>query len=329
MRSPLIVALLMMALASPARAQGSISIVHAWSRATPPGASVGAAYFEVVNTGNADVLTGIETPQARRVEMHSMTVVDGLMQMRKLDSLPIPAHGHVRFEPGTLHAMLIDLVRPLKEGERVPLTLLFRGAGKLQVDAMVQGFAAAPRSPPPPATASAPVAPAFHLAQWPAHAQSPDFALIDADGRARTVADYRGRLVVIFFGFVHCPDACPAELFKLGLVMKRLGPAADQVQVLFVTLDPERDTQARLKGYVSAFDPRFVGLTGSAAQVDQAAANFFVEYARVGSGADYTIDHSTSTFVLDGRGRLRLIGNLQTSVADYAHDLAALARETG
>jgi len=92
-------------------------------------------------------------------------------------------------------------------------------------------------------------------------------------------------------------------------------------------LDPQRDTQALLKTYVTAFDPRFIGLSGTAAQIDRAAGNFYVEYARVGVGADYTIDHSTSTFVLDAAGRLRLVGAMNTSVGDYAHDLAALAAE--
>ena len=167
----------------------------------------------------------------------------------------------------------------------------------------------------------------FRLAPWPRRGQQPDFRLVDADGRPRKLADYRGRVVVVLFGFVHCPDVCPAELFKLSVVMKKLGLTSDRVQVLFVTLDPERDTRTVLKGYVGAFDPRFVGLTGSTAEVAAAAEHFFVEYAKVGDGADYTIDHSTSTFVLDARGRLRLVGAMNASIEDYAHDLAALAAE--
>ncbi len=167
----------------------------------------------------------------------------------------------------------------------------------------------------------------YRLTVWPPHAATPDFALVDADGRARTLADYRGQVVVLFFGFVHCPDVCPAELFKLALVMKQLGSAATHVQVLFVTLDPVRDTRKVLKEYVTAFDPRFVGLTGTNAQIDRAAANFYVEYAKVPTGAGYTIDHSTSTFVLDTAGRLRLVGTTGAAVADYAHDLKRLAAE--
>jgi protein SCO1 len=163
------------------------------------------------------------------------------------------------------------------------------------------------------------------LAVWPQGAGSPTFDLVDTEGIPRTLRDYRGHIVLVFFGFLQCPDACPAGLFKLALVMKQLGQVAAQVQVLFVTLDPERDTPPSLKGYVSAFDPRFIGLTGTPAQVDQAATGFNVQYARVPSGADYTIDHSTGIFVFDGAGQLRLVGATSSPVADFVHDITALA----
>jgi len=177
--------------------------------------------------------------------------------------------------------------------------------------------------------AAPPAAPlqADRLPVWPGEFGSPAFELLDTEGVARTLLDYRGRIVVIFFGFMHCPDACPAGLFKLAQVMKQLGQAAAQVQVLFVTLDPERDTPPSLKRYVSAFDPRFIGLTGTAAQVDRAASSFNVQYARVPLGKDYTIDHSTGVFVFDGAGRLRLIGATHSPVADFVHGIAALAAE--
>jgi protein SCO1 len=165
------------------------------------------------------------------------------------------------------------------------------------------------------------------LAVWPQGAGSPTFKLIDTAGVPRTLSDYREHVVVVYFGFLHCPDACPAELFKLALVMKHLGQVAAHVQVLFITLDPERDTPASLKSYVSAFDPRFIGLTGTTAQVDQAASGFNVQYARVPLGNDYTIDHTNAIFVLDGAGRLRLIGAANSPVADFVHDITALAAD--
>jgi protein SCO1 len=176
-------------------------------------------------------------------------------------------------------------------------------------------------------TSSASSAADYRLAVWPPHAESPQFNLTDASGGARSLTDFSGRIVVVFFGFVHCPDACPTELFKLALAMKQLGALRDRIQVLFITLDPERDTPAVLKSYVSAFDPRIVALTGTTAQIDAAAASFFVQYARVGAGTDYTIDHSTSTYVIDAAGRLRLVGGMKATTGDYVHDLSALVAE--
>jgi protein SCO1 len=301
----------------------SISVAGAWSRATAGAASVGVVYFEVINAGPADTLLSIECPAAERVEMHATTRADGMMKMRPVPTVDVPAGGRLSFQPGGLHAMLIGLKQPLREGGRLPLTLVFRRAGRLQFDAAIQGLGSV--NGPAAAVPSTPAD--FRLAPWPQHAAAPRLRLLDFDGRPRQLADYRGRVLVIFFGFVRCPDACPAELFKLALAMKRLGPLSEHVQVLFVTLDPERDTPQVLKGYLTAFDPRFVGLTGTTADIDRAATSFYVEYARVGRGADYSIDHSTSTFVLDARGRLRLVGTLETSVEDWVHDLGLVAAE--
>jgi protein SCO1 len=165
----------------------------------------------------------------------------------------------------------------------------------------------------------------FRLTALPQRSSSPDFLLTDFNGRPRSLADYRGRVVVIFFGFIHCPDACPTELFKLAQVMKRLGPASDRVQVLVITLDPERDTPDLLKSYVTAFDPRFVGLTGTAEQIDSAAKSYYVVHFTAPTSNDYyAIDHSTSTYVIDAQGQRRLIGSMTTSVDDFVHDLKLL-----
>ncbi len=165
----------------------------------------------------------------------------------------------------------------------------------------------------------------FRLDQWPASMPVPEFHLVDTDATPRTLGDYRGKVTLVFFGFTHCPDACPSALVKLAVVMKQLGGLGEKVQVLFVTLDPDRDTPAALKSYVAFFDPKFVGLTGSHAQINAAAASFSVHYAKVVQGEDYSIDHSTGVYVCDRSGRLRLIGNLQTPVADWAHDIRLLA----
>jgi len=168
---------------------------------------------------------------------------------------------------------------------------------------------------------------AYRLSSWPHHGARPDFSLLDFDGRPRTLTDYRGKIVVLMFGFVRCPDVCPTELFKIAGAIKKLGPAADHVQVLFITLDPERDTPAILKSYVDAFDPRFAGLSGTTTQTDAAAASFFVQYAKVPEGDDYVISHSTGIYLIDARGRLRLVGTMSATVVDLAHDITALMAE--
>jgi protein SCO1 len=169
--------------------------------------------------------------------------------------------------------------------------------------------------------------PHYRLASWPAALPSPGFQLVDFDGHRRTLADYRGRITVVFFGFLSCPEVCPAEMLKFKLVMKQLQAVGDRVQVLFITLDPERDSPQSLKSYVRLFDPRFVGLTGTSSEIDAAARDFNVQYARIPTGQDYTINHSTATFIFDPLGHLRLVGSDRTSVADFAHDIAALAAQ--
>ena len=156
-----------------------------------------------------------------------------------------------------------------------------------------------------------------------------DFALTDHTGAARTLADFRGKVVTLFFGFTQCPDICPTNLTTMAEVMRQLGADADRVQVLFVTVDPERDTQALLSDYVPIFDPRFLGLYGDAAQTDAVAKEFKIFYAKSGdtSGPNYTVDHSTGTYVIDTQGRLRLYVKHGASAADIAADIARLLDE--
>ena len=167
----------------------------------------------------------------------------------------------------------------------------------------------------------------YRLAEWPAAAPQPDFQLVDMNGHRRSLKDYAGGVSIVFFGYTHCPDVCPTELLELSQVVRALGPLASQVQVLFVSLDPERDTPELLKDYVTSFDPRFIGLTGSKAEINAAAASFSVQFAKVSPGNDYTIDHSTGSYVIDQTGRLRLVGTMQNSPDDWAQDLQTLVGE--
>ncbi|WP_427312430.1 SCO family protein [Cupriavidus sp. H39] len=154
-----------------------------------------------------------------------------------------------------------------------------------------------------------------------------DFALTDHTGKVRTLADYKGKAVVMFFGYTHCPDVCPTTMAELKAVMEKLGPDADRVQVLFVTVDPERDTQALLAQYVPAFDPRFVGLRpADEAALQKLAKDFKVFYAKVpgSSPNNYTVDHSAGSYVFDAQGKLRLFIRHGQGPEPIAHDLKQL-----
>lgn len=155
-----------------------------------------------------------------------------------------------------------------------------------------------------------------------------DFALKDANGKPRTLEDFRGKAVVVFFGYTQCPDVCPTTLATLAQAMKDLGPDADRVQVLFITVDPERDTPDLLGKYVPSFDPRFMGLWGDADATARTAKEFKVLYQKVpgATPGSYTMDHSAGSYVFDPKGRLRLFVSNGQGPGVFAHDLRELLR---
>jgi protein SCO1/2 len=130
------------------------------------------------------------------------------------------------------------------------------------------------------------------------------FALTDQNGARRTEADFRGKLMLVYFGFTYCPDVCPTDLQQMGLAVDRLGSAGETVQPIFVTVDPERDTAAHLRDYLPLFHPRFVGLTGEPTAVQEAARAYRVYYKKVtwDDGSDYTVDHSAFIYLMDRDG---------------------------
>jgi protein SCO1/2 len=130
------------------------------------------------------------------------------------------------------------------------------------------------------------------------------FALTDQNGARRTEADFRGKLMLVYFGFTYCPDVCPTDLQQMGLAVDRLGSAGESVQPIFVTVDPERDTAAHLRDYLPLFHPRFVGLTGEPTAVQEAARAYRVYYKKVAwdGGSDYTVDHSAFIYLMDRDG---------------------------
>lgn len=134
------------------------------------------------------------------------------------------------------------------------------------------------------------------------------FTLTDHTGKRRTLADFKGKVVVVFFGYTHCPDVCPTTLAEMAGIMKTLGPEAARLQVLFITLDPERDTPELMANFVPAFDPSFLGLWGEPPAIDKVAKDFKVFAQKIQSkdGKSYTIDHTAGSYVFDDQGRIRL-----------------------
>lgn len=156
-----------------------------------------------------------------------------------------------------------------------------------------------------------------------------DFSLVDPDGNVKTLADFKGKVVVMFFGYTQCPDICPTTLTEMQQVMTLMGPQSDKVQVLFVTVDPARDTAAILRQYVPAFDPRFLGLRpADDAALEKVAKDFKIYYKKVPgtSPGSYTMDHTAGSYAFDPQGHLRLYIKHAQGPETLAHDLKELLK---
>lgn len=153
-----------------------------------------------------------------------------------------------------------------------------------------------------------------------------DFQLTDHTGKMRTLADFRGKAVVMFFGYTHCPEICPTTMSDLAQALNLLGQDANKIQVLFVTVDPARDTQALLEKYVPAFNPGFLGLYGDEAATAKVAKDFRVYYRKHqdANSQNYDVDHTAGTYVFDQSGKLRLFMSYGQGAESMAHDLREL-----
>jgi len=173
-----------------------------------------------------------------------------------------------------------------------------------------------------------PAGPKFEAADITGASFGRDFALTDTAGKPRGLADFRGKAVVVFFGFTQCPDVCPTALATLAEALHKLGADAQRVQGVFITIDPERDNAELLSRYVPAFHPGFVGLYGDAAATERVAKEFKVVYRKApGRTPDtYTMDHSAGMYVFDPQGRLRLYVSHGQGADALAHDLRELLR---
>jgi protein SCO1/2 len=153
--------------------------------------------------------------------------------------------------------------------------------------------------------------------------------LPDFDGKPRTLADFKGKVVAVFFGYTQCPDACPTTMAELAGIEKTLGPDAARLQVVFITVDPARDSAALLKSYVTNFRPDFIALRGDEAQTKAVAKEFKVFYEKVPGRTDdsYTIDHTAGTYLFDTQGRIRLFASQSLDPALLTADIKALLDE--
>lgn len=176
------------------------------------------------------------------------------------------------------------------------------------------------------AACSAPERPQFKSTDITGADYARDFSLTDHNGQPRRLADFKGKVVTVFFGYTQCPDVCPTSLTTMAEVVRLLGPEGGKVQVLFVTVDPERDTPELLRQYVPAFNPSFLGLYADPAATAAVARDFKVFYKKQGdtAGSNYTVDHTAGTFVYDPAGRLRLYVKHGEAPAVIAEDIKAL-----
>ncbi|CAM5792516.1 SCO family protein [Ottowia pentelensis] len=167
----------------------------------------------------------------------------------------------------------------------------------------------------------------FHATDITGADYAKDFQLVDFDGKPRSLADFKGKVVVVFFGYTHCPDVCPTTMSELAQVKQALGADGDKLQVLFVSVDPERDTPTVLKAYMQPFDPSFLALYAATPEKLAALAkDFKVFYQKVPrkDSADYSVDHTAASYVYDPQGRLRLFVRYGTSLQDWTDDIKQL-----
>jgi protein SCO1/2 len=257
---------------------GALTVAEPFALATGPDATSAAGYMRIENGGGEDDrLLSATAEIADRVAIEEAVVSDGMTTVLPLaEGLEIAAGSVVQLRPGSYRLHLEGLRRQLKEGESFFGTLVFEKAGSLDVTYQVGEYVA-------------PIGGAF--------------SLTDQSGAPFSNGDLLGKPYAIFFGYTHCPDVCPTTLFELSRALAKLGPDAERLRVVFVTVDPARDTPDFLKEYLTAFDRRIVALTGSDKEIAEAAKTFRIFYQKVAAeDGDYTMDHSASVILMDAAG---------------------------
>lgn len=178
-------------------------------------------------------------------------------------------------------------------------------------------------------TACSEAKPSFNAIDLTGAEYARDFRLTDMDGRERTLADFKGKVVAVFFGFAQCPDVCPTTMLEMKQIKDKLGADGDKLQVVYITVDPERDTAEVMKAYMQAFDPSFLALIPTAEQLAATAKDYKVYYKKVEgkTPTSYTMDHSAATYLYDPQGRLRLYARYGTPVDAMTADIQALLKQ--
>lgn len=247
--------------------------------------NIAAAYFEVMNGTDVPVaIIDATSTAARAVEMHETKLEGGMMSMRQVERIVLEAHRRTRLQPGGSHLMLIDVHRPLRAGDTVDLTLTLSDRSTRRVNARVERIEATP------APASAP--------PTQIDANTSDLTLVDEKDQPFRFASLRGKPAILFFGYTHCPDACPMTMSTLARAYRSAGAAADDIPTLFVSVGP-RDTPPILDRYLDYF--RAIpakGLTGSRAQIDAVVQRFGARYELRGEA----VDHTLNIYLLDRNG---------------------------
>jgi protein SCO1/2 len=174
---------------------------------------------------------------------------------------------------------------------------------------------------------AAAAAPALKAGVFDPPRQAPDFSLQGTNGQALKLSQYRGKVVLLAFGYSHCLSVCPVTLHTFAQTLRQMGAAAAAVQIVYVTVDPQRDTPANLKAFVGGFDPRIIGGTGTEQQLAQVRKDYGVSATRIPDGNSYMYDHSSSIYLIDRAGRIRALMPYGHSPDDFAHDLRLLLGE--
>ena len=260
-----------------------------------------------------DTLAGVESPLAAKAQLHGAMSQGDMTMMVPLVALPVPRHAQVRLKPGGMHIMLEGLRRRVTAGDTVPMVLTFRRAGRVPVRVRVVKYDRLEQS-----LSAGDATPSAGLV----------LNLRRSDGRVFDLAQERGNVVLVFFGYTHCPDICPLTLSDFVGVKRRLGPRAEHVRFVFVTVDPGRDSPERVMAYARQFDAAFIGLSGDSTALAMVERSFHVaSWVTRDSAGNVLVAHSASVFVVGRDGRLARV--IPHSEADVERLYAAVNEALG